>query len=383
MGARYVAGESLMASASKPSSRYQRQTVLGEIGPSGQERLSKARVLVVGAGGLGSPVLLYLAAAGVGLRSVGGYLGLIDDDVVDLSNLQRQVLFAEADVGSPKVLAAANQIEALNSELDIRPIQARLDASNILDLLADYDIVVDGSDNFVTKYLINDAAVKLGKPVVYGSILGFEGQAAVFWAEHGPCYRCLYPEAPKTYVPNCAEFGTLGGIAGLVGSVQAIEVCKLALGLDHCKNAGLEPMIGRLWCVDARSMETRLLDFSKKTDCPVCCLRAEEIVLAESEAPACASTLTLVDWRQRLAAGKKFILLDVRQPQEWAIEHLPDSLLIPLAYLMSAPESLEKLDRSLEILVHCQHGIRSRSAVQFLRQKGFKAVNLDVDWSAV
>ncbi|MEY4592016.1 MAG: hypothetical protein RIR18_911, partial [Pseudomonadota bacterium] len=203
-----------MVNAAARDQRYQRQSVLSEIGPAGQARLAQAKVLVVGAGGLGSPVLLYLAAAGVGLRSAGGYLGLIDDDVVDLSNLQRQVLFTETDVGQAKVVVAAKRLQALNSEVDIRAVQARLDAANILDLLADYDIVVDGSDNFATKYLLNDAAVKLGKPVVYGSILGFEGQAAVFWAEHGPCYRCLYPEPPKSYVPNCAEFGTLGGIAG-------------------------------------------------------------------------------------------------------------------------------------------------------------------------
>jgi rhodanese-related sulfurtransferase len=286
-------------------------------------------------------------------------------------------------MGSPKVFAAASRLQALNSEVEIRAVQARLDASNVLDLLVDYDIVVDGSDNFATKYLLNDAAVKLGKPVVYGSILGFEGQAAVFWSKHGPCYRCLYPEPPKSYVPNCAEFGTLGGIAGLVGSVQVIEACKLALGLDHCQIVGLEPMIGRLFYADARSMETRIIDFPKKVDCPVCSLQPDRIALADSESPVCATSLNLADWRQRLADGQPFILLDVRQPAEWAFKHLPDALLIPLGELMSGEKQLEKLDSSIEILVYCQHGTRSRTAANFLRDQGFNALHLRVDWSAV
>ena len=370
------------------ATRYQRQTVLGEIGLEGQQNLAKARVLVVGAGGLGCPVLLYLAAAGVGQQSAGGYLGVIDDDTVDLSNLQRQVLFTENNVGQAKVLAAAQRLQAQNADIAIRPIQDRLNAANILSLLADYDMVVDGSDNFDTKYLINDAAVKLGKPVIYGSILGFEGQAAVFWADHGPCYRCLYPAPPKSYVPNCAEFGTLGGIAGLIGSVQAIEVCKLALGLKHSEDNGLEPLLGKLWCADARSMETRLLNVSKKSDCRICSQEKSAITLEETNPLICSSrpsspSLTLADLQTRKTQGSPFLLLDVRQPAEWAHQHLPEAILIPLNKLMTDPAQLGKLKDAPEILVHCQHGIRSQTAVKFLRQQGINAIALNVDWSKV
>lgn len=384
------------------SARYQRQSVLAEIGPEGQAKLAKARVLVVGAGGLGCPVLLYLVAAGVGQTEAGGYLGIIDDDVVDLSNLQRQVLFSEQDVGQPKVHAAVKRLQALNNDIDLRPLPLRLTSDNILDLLANYDMVVDGSDNFATKYLINDAAVKLGKPVVYGSILGFEGQAAIFWAAYdtkhgakdstkGACYRCLYPAPPKTYIPNCAEFGTLGSMAGLIGSVQAMEVCKLALGLEHCQQEGLEPLISKLWCMDARGMDVRTVSIPKNAHCPVCSLRREEITLEASVGAVCATqqttnpstTLTLSDLQSLQAKGHSPLLLDVRQYHEWEAQHLPDALLIPLAELLSDPEQLYKLDRQREIVVYCQMGMRSQTAAHFLREQGYHVTQLVVDWSQV
>jgi sulfur-carrier protein adenylyltransferase/sulfurtransferase len=373
--------------------RYTRQTVLPDIGVDGQRRLAAARVLVVGAGGLGSPVLLYLAAAGVGARGAGGCLGFIDDDTVDLSNLQRQILFVEKEVGEPKVIAAARRIADLNLEVDVRPLQLRVDARNVLEILSEYDIVVDGSDNFATKYLLNDAAVKLGKPVVYGSVLGFEGHASVFWAEQGPCYRCLYPEAPKSYVPNCAEFGTLGGIAGIVGSIQAIEVCKLALGLAHCAHVGLEPLMGRLWWSDARTMSSRLMSIQKRPDCPVCSKNIDDIVLNDLPGVVCTARSDLptrdteddaITWPEletQAAKGLKFTLLDVREPGEWAVQHLSDATLIPMGELMSSELSIGILDSSMPIFVYCQHGIRSRKAVHFLRQHGFDARVLDVDWA--
>lgn len=380
------------------TSRYQRQIVLSEIGTEGQDRLARARVLVVGSGGLGAPVLLYLAAAGVGQKAAGGCLRCMDDDQVDLSNLQRQILFSEHDIGQPKVAAAARRIQALNSDIAIEPLAERLTVDNVLSVCRDIDIIVDGSDNFATKYLLNDVAVKLGKPVVYGSILGFEGQATVFWpaaptqnpAHTTPCYRCLYPAPPQTYVPNCAEFGTLGGIAGLIGSVQAIEVCKLALGLAHCQNHGLEILLGKLWWLDAGSMETRVLTVARKPDCPLCSLPADQISIAPAVtsnvcgAPSLSTTtLTLEDLAERQNGQRSFGLLDVRQPGEWAQGHLPGAQLIPLSDLLNNPDHLTALRGFPEVLVYCQMGMRSRTAVSYLREQGINALNLKVDWAQV
>lgn len=368
--------------------RYARQRVLPEISDAGQAALAAARILVVGAGGLGSPALLYLTAAGAGLKEAGGCLGIIDDDTVDLSNLQRQILFTESDQAQSKAKTAADRLQRLNSATDLRTFETRLTTDNILNVFADFDIIVDGSDNFDTKYLINDAAVHLGLPVIYGSILGFEGQAAVFWAKEGPCYRCVYPQPPETHIPNCAEAGTLGGIAGMVGSIQAVEACKLALGLEHCRTHDLEPLIGQLFLADARNWDTQTLAIEKRADCPVCSLPAHEVRLPQARAQACAdstspqaATMTLNDLQGLFESGIPFVLLDVREPQEWANGHLEGALHIPLGRLLVAPETLDALNRQEPLVIYCQHGMRSARAVSYLRDQGFDAFNLIVDWS--
>ena len=367
------------------SNRYARQTILPEIGTEGQSALERARILVVGAGGLGSPSLLYLVAAGVGLKGAGGCIGIIDDDTVDVSNLQRQILFCERDEGNSKVDSASSKLIDLNSSCNLAVLDKRLSNSNVLEIFSEFDIIVDGSDNFDTKYLINDAAVKLGLPVIYGSILGFEGQASVFWAEHGPCYRCLYPQPPTTHVPNCAEAGTLGGIAGMIGSIQAVEACKLALGLTHCVSHQLDPLLGRLFLVDARNWETRILDIPKQHDCPVCSISQEDIYLPEPSTLACASSapsdMTLCDLQGLFESGIPFTVLDVREANEWETGHLEGALHIPLARLLGNPESLDVLNRSEPIVVYCQHGIRSQRAMHHLRDQGYDAFNLLIGWS--
>ncbi|MEW6470570.1 MAG: HesA/MoeB/ThiF family protein, partial [Bacteroidota bacterium] len=255
--------------------RYARQTVLPEVGQEGQEKLKTTSVLCVGAGGLGSPALLYLAAAGI------GRIGLVDDDITDISNLQRQVLFREENQGAPKVKAAAVALASLNSECSIEPHHERLTAINAERLVTGYDIIIDGTDNFGSKFLINDACVKYGKPLVYGSILGFEAQVSLFWAVHGPCYRCLYSKPPSNHIPNCAEAGVIGAIAGIAGTVQALEAIKIALGLTWCKEKNLEPLLGKLWMLDARSMETKTLKLHKRNQCPVCTCDPDDIVLED------------------------------------------------------------------------------------------------------
>lgn len=366
--------------------RYARQRVLPEIGDAGQAALAAARILVIGAGGLGSPALLYLTAAGVGLNKAGGCIGIIDDDHVDLSNLQRQILFTESDKGKAKSLVAASRLQLLNSETALKVFQERLSSANALEILGDFDIVIDGSDNFDTKYLINDAAVRLGMPVVYGSILGFEGQVAVFWGKEGPCYRCLYPEQPKSHVANCAEAGTLGGIAGMIGTIQAVEACKLALGQAHCQAYGLEPLIGKLFLSDARHWDTRTLHISKRQDCPVCSLSPELINLPEAQPQLCTSTpaaMDLNDLQGLFESGIPFTLVDVREPHEWESGHIEGALHIPLGKLLVAAEILDTLNRLEPIVVYCQHGMRSARAVAYLREHGYDAFNLVVDWSHV
>lgn len=366
------------------TARYARQIVLPEIGEAGQVLLGKARVLVVGAGGLGSPALLYLTAAGVGLASHGGCIGIIDDDQVDASNLQRQIVFTEPDQGLAKSKAAQKRLEALNSTTCFITYPHRLDVDNALELLSDFDIIIDGSDNFSTKYLINDAAVKLNKPVVYGSILGFEGQASVFWAQHGPCYRCIYPEAPTTHIPNCAEAGTLGGIAGVVGSIQAVEACKLALGIDHCKQFGLEPLIGKLFVFDALTWDVRKLNLTQATDCPICSTAPETITLSTHTGTACAShtkpAITLLDFQDILESGVPVTLIDVREDAEWRTGHLDGAIHIPLGRLLTDDAPQDDIDPASLVIVYCQHGIRSAHAVSHLTAKGYEALNLLVDW---
>ena len=348
--------------------RYSRHLIMPEVGLEGQKKLKAARVLAIGAGGLGSPLSLYLSAAGVGT------LGLVDFDVVDDSNLQRQLLFGTKDVGRSKLEAAAERLKDLNPNVNVVPFEERLTSENALRIFRDFDIVADGTDNFPTRYLVNDACVLTGKPNVYASIFRFEGQASVFWAQKGPCYRCLYSEPPPAgLVPSCAEGGVLGILPGLLGVLQATEVVKLILGTG-------EPLIGRLLLVDALGMRFRELKLRKNPDCVICgpnptvtkLIDYEAFCGVELEAPAVGipeiSVEDLKDLRDRRAA---FVLVDVREPHEFAISSFPESVKIPLG---SLAQNLNRLSTADEIVVHCKTGGRSAKAVQFLRQAGFKKV---------
>ncbi len=350
--------------------RYSRHLIMPEVGMDGQTKLKAAKVLCIGAGGLGSPLALYLAAAGVGT------LGVVDFDVVDFTNLQRQIIHTTADVGRPKLDSAAEKIKAINPYVEVRPFETRLTSANALDLFRQFDIVVDGTDNFPTRYLVNDACVLTGKPNVYGSIFRFEGQVSVFATEAGPCYRCLYPEPPPPgLVPSCAEGGVLGILPGLVGVMQATEAIKLILG------AG-EPLIGRLLLVDALAMKFRELKLRKNPDCPVCgknrtitelidynqfCgIRGEEKPVGESKMPE----ISVEELKSRRDAGEDIFVLDVREPHEYQICNL-GGYLIPLNDL---PKRVNELDSSREIVAQCKMGGRSAKAVDFLRQVGFTKV---------
>jgi adenylyltransferase/sulfurtransferase len=357
--------------------RYSRHLIMPEVGTEGQRRLKAAKVLMIGTGGLGSPVGLYLAAAGV------GRLGLVDFDRVDASNLHRQVLFGDADVGRPKVAAAIERLRGINPHVELVPHETRLDSSNALALFAEYDLVVDGSDNFPTRYLVNDACVLAGKPDVYGSIFRFEGQASVFWAARGPCYRCLFPEPPPPgLVPSCADAGVLGVLPGIIGALQANEAVKLILG------AG-EPLIGRLLLFDALKLRFRELKLRKSPDCPVCSERPTQTGLIDYErfcgvppdegAPAGDGIDVDVDidvhtLRRWLAEGRAVTVLDVRNPPEHEICRLDGARLIPLREL---PGRVGELDPAATVVVHCHFGPRSSRAVAFLRGQGFaRAYNL-------
>ena len=350
--------------------RYSRHLILPEVGVEGQLELKQARVLCIGAGGLGSPVALYLAAAGVGT------LGIVDFDIVDLTNLQRQIIHGTADVGRSKLDSAAETIASINPNIDVRKFETRLTSANALDILRDFDLVVDGTDNFATRYLVNDSCVLLGKPNVYGSIFRFEGQASVFATKDGPCYRCLYPEPPPPgVVPSCAEGGVLGILPGLVGVIQATEAIKLILGSG-------ESLVGRLLMVDALSMRFRELKVRKNPDCPVCGDHPTVTELIDyeqfcgvrgTERPATATMrdMTPEELKQRLDAGDDLFVLDVREPNEFQICNLGGHL-IPLNDL---PKRVSELDPSREIVVHCKMGGRSAKAVDFLKQAGFTRVH--------
>ncbi len=350
--------------------RYSRHLIMPEVGMDGQRKLKAARVLCIGAGGLGSPVALYLAAAGVGT------LGLVDFDVVDFTNLQRQVIHTTADVGRPKLQSAAEKINAINPFVRVQPYETRLTSANALELFRDFDLVIDGTDNFPTRYLVNDACVLTGKPNVYASIFRFEGQASVFATEEGPCYRCLYPEPPPPgLVPSCAEGGVLGILPGLLGMIQATEAIKLILGSG-------EPLIGRLLLVDALAMRFRELRLRKNPDCPACgrqptitqlidynqfCgIRGEESTPVSSHVPE----IEPEELKRRLDAGEEVFVLDVREPHEYQICNLGGHL-IPLGDL---PKRVHELDSSREIVVHCRSGQRSARAVDFLQKAGFRKV---------
>jgi adenylyltransferase/sulfurtransferase len=348
--------------------RYSRHLIMPEVGLEGQLKLKRARVLTIGTGGLGAPLGLYLAAAGV------GHLGLVDFDVVDSSNLQRQVTFTTADVGKPKSEAAKARLSALNPAIEIVSYETRLTSDNALELFRDYDIIVDGTDNFPTRFLVNDACVLLGKPNVYGSIFRFEGQATVFGYPGGPCYRCLYPEPPPPgLVPSCAEGGVLGVLPGIVGSIQAMETIKLILG------AG-EPLVGRLLLFDALAMRFRELKLKRNPDCPMCgdhrtitkLIDYEEFCgIRGEEAPAMTDgipEITATELKARQDRGEKVFILDVREPHEYQICNL-NGKLIPLGEL---PRRVNELDSSVEMVVHCRSGKRSADAIHFLQTAGFK-----------
>lgn len=351
---------------------YSRHLIMPEVGSAGQRRLKAARVLTIGAGGLGSPLGLYLAAAGVGT------LGIVDFDVVDESNLHRQVLFGRSSVGRPKIQAAVERLRDVNPHIRLVPHETRLDSGNALELFRDYDVIVDGTDNFPTRYLVNDACVLSGKPNVYGSIFRFEGQVSIFWGARGPCYRCLFPEPPPPgLVPSCAEGGVLGVLPGIIGSLQANEVIKLIVG------AG-DPLIGRLVLFDALKMRFRELKLKKDPACPVCSENPTQRELIdyqqfcgigpEPEAPAMDFEMTVTELKERLDAGEPLTILDVRNPQEYEIARIPGSVLIPLHELQ---DRLGELDPAATIVAHCHHGGRSARAVGFLRQMGFdRAINL-------
>jgi molybdopterin/thiamine biosynthesis adenylyltransferase/rhodanese-related sulfurtransferase/molybdopterin converting factor small subunit len=375
--------------------RYSRHLIMPEVGVDGQRKLKASSVLCIGAGGLGSPVAMYLAAAGVGT------LGLVDFDVVDFSNLQRQILHGTPDVGRTKLASAKDRLTALNPEITIETYEIALSSQNALELFEPYDVIVDGTDNFPTRYLVNDACVLLGKPNAYGSIFRFEGQASVFATKDGPCYRCLYPEPPPPgLVPSCAEGGVLGVLPGMIGMIQATEAIKLILGVG-------EPLIGRFLIYDALRMRFRELKLKKDPDCPVCGTHPTITALIDYEqfcgivpvtpepAPLTSVTgamnatsmtntpteITAVELKQRLDRGDELKIVDVREPNEYQINRIPGSVLIPLG---DVPKRYNELDPDGLIVVHCKMGSRSAKAADFLRSVGFKNVlNLKggvLDW---
>ncbi|MGB8654706.1 MAG: molybdopterin-synthase adenylyltransferase MoeB [Candidatus Acidiferrales bacterium] len=357
-----------MALSKEEVLRYSRHLIMPEVGMEGQLNLKQARVLCVGTGGLGAPLGLYLAAAGV------GHLGLIDFDVVDTTNLQRQVLFGNGDVGRPKIEVAASRLRDLNPDIQIDTFETHLTSENALDILKDYDIIVDGTDNFPTRYLVNDACVLLGKPNVYGSIFRFEGQITIFGYPDGPCYRCLYPEPPPPgLVPSCAEGGVLGVLPGIVGTIQAAETLKLIIGKG-------EPLVGRLLLFDALAMRFRELKIRRNPECPVCGNHrtitklidyAEFCGIRGEEAPAPVTSvpdITPRELKARLDRGDDLFILDVREPHEYQICNIGGRL-IPLGELS---RRAAELDSSREIVAHCRSGKRSAEAVEFLRKAGFR-----------
>jgi len=370
IGAAPVPATKGVALSNEEIMRYSRHLIMPEVGMEGQLKIKAAKVLCIGTGGLGAPLGLYLAAAGV------GRIGLVDFDVVDSTNLQRQVLFSTQDVGVPKTQAAANRLRGLNPDIQIDTYETQLTSANAFELFKDYDIIVDGTDNFPTRYLVNDASVMMGKRNVYGSIFRFEGQITVFGAPDGPCYRCLYPEPPPPgLVPSCAEGGVLGVLPGIVGTIQAAEALKLIIGKG-------DPLIGRLLLFDALAMKFRELKLRKNPDCPVCGTHptqkglidyAEFCGVRGEEAPSTVTNIPEITPRElkaRLDKGDDIYVLDVREPHEYQICNI-NGHLIPLGEL---PQRVHELDSSKEIVAHCKSGKRSAQAVEFLRGAGFKKI---------
>jgi adenylyltransferase/sulfurtransferase len=350
--------------------RYSRHLIMPEVGMEGQLKLKQAKVLLVGTGGLGAPLGMYLAAAGV------GRIGLVDFDVVDYTNLQRQIIHGTKDVGKKKLDSAAETMLDINPHIQIDRFEVALTSENALDILKDYDLVIDGTDNFPTRYLVNDACVLLKKPNVYGSIFRFEGQATVFAYEDGPCYRCLYPEPPPPgLVPSCAEGGVLGILPGMIGIIQATEAVKLILGTG-------EPLVGRLVLYDALAMRFRELKLRRNPECPVCgdhptikqLIDYQEFCgmpHASEPQPAATGEITPVEVKAKIDRGDEFVLIDVREPHEHQICNIPFARLIPLGDL---PKRVNELDSADEIVAHCKSGTRSAKAVDFLKSAGFKKV---------
>jgi molybdopterin/thiamine biosynthesis adenylyltransferase/rhodanese-related sulfurtransferase len=364
--------------------RYSRHLIMPEVGVDGQRRLKAGSVLCIGAGGLGSPAAMYLAAAGVGT------IGLVDFDVVDYSNLQRQIIHGTPDVGRPKLLSARDRLNAINPHVEVRLHDMALSSDNALELFKPYDIILDGTDNFPTRYLTNDACVLLKKPNAYGSIFRFEGQASVFATANGPCYRCLYPEPPPPgLVPSCAEGGVLGVLPGVIGVIQATEAIKLIAGIG-------EPLIGRFLIYDALRMRFRELKLKRDPDCPVCgthptvtklidyeefCGLRPDVTEAAAQVVSQSFEITSVELKRRLDRGDALVIVDVREPNEYQINRIPGSVLIPLG---EVPRRYAELDPEAETVMQCKVGARSAKAADFLRSVGFKRVlNLKggiLDW---
>ncbi|HVM27710.1 MAG TPA: adenylyltransferase/sulfurtransferase MoeZ [Mycobacteriales bacterium] len=357
--------------------RYSRHLIIPEVATAGQKRLKNARVLAVGAGGLGSPTLMYLAAAGVGT------LGVVDFDVVDESNLQRQVIHGQSDVGTPKAQSAKRSIEEINPLVDVVLHEERLDNDNVLEIFAQYDLIVDGTDNFATRYMVNDAAYFLGKPYVWGSIYRFDGQASVFWptgSDTAPCYRCLYPEPPPPgMVPSCAEGGVLGVLCASIGSIQTTEAIKVLTGIG-------EPLVGSLMVYDALEMEYRKIKVRKDPECPLCGKNPTITGLVDYEAfcgtvseaaqdAAKGSTILATELKAKLDAGEDLFLVDVREPAEFEIVSVPGATLIPKGEILSGA-ALSQLPQDKEIVLYCKSGVRSAEALAAVKQAGLNAVHV-------
>ena len=354
--------------------RYSRHLIIPDIGMAGQKRLKNARVLCVGAGGLGSPALMYLAAAGVGT------LGIVDFDTVDESNLQRQVIHGVSDLGRPKAESAAASIREINPYVNVVIHNTALDRDNVFEIFRQYDLIVDGTDNFATRYMVNDAAVLLGKPYVWGSIYRFDGQSSVFWAgppADGPCYRCLYPEPPPPgMVPSCAEGGVLGVLCASIGSIQVTEAIKLLTGIG-------DPLVGRLMVYDALEMAYRSIKVRKDPDCVLCGPNATMMELLEDYEDFCGavseeavaatanSTITATELKEWQDAGKDFLLVDVREPAEYEIVKIPGAVLIPKGDIVSG-EALAQFPQDRQIVLHCKSGARSAEALAALKAAGFR-----------
>ena len=350
--------------------RYSRHLIIPDVAMDGQRRLMAAKVLCVGAGGLGSPALMYLAAAGVGT------LGIVEFDVVDESNLQRQIIHGQSDVGKSKAQSAAESIAEINPHTKVIVHETRLDNSNVMELFSQYDLIIDGTDNFATRYMVNDAAVLLGKPYVWGSIYRFDGQASVFWAEHGPCYRCLYPEPPPPgMVPSCAEGGVLGVLCASIGSIQVTEAIKLITGIG-------ESLIGELMIYDALEMTYRKVKIRKDPQCVLCGPNATQKELLEDYEGFCGaistaateaiagSTISVEQLKSKMDHKDNFLLIDVREPAEFEIVRIPGSVLIPKQEFLDG-SVLSKLPQDKPIILHCKSGVRSAECLAVLKGAGF------------